>query len=113
MEAGMNPLVLFVLGLLIGWLVEWTIDWFYWRRRIRVLEEENADLRAQFEDDLQDIKGIGPVFSARLNKAGVYDFQDLARLNENQLREIVGEQVEKLVDKKSILRQARQLAKKR
>ena len=109
----MNPLVLFVLGLLIGWLVEWIIDWFFWRRRYRALEVENAELKAQLEDDLQDIKGIGPVFAARLNKAGVHDFQDLAKLNENQLREIVGEQVEKLVDKKSILKQARQLAKKR
>ena len=109
----MNPLVLFVLGLLIGWLAEWVIDWFFWRRKYRTLEEENAELKAQLEDDLQDIKGIGPVFATRLNKAGVHDFQDLAKLNENQLREIVGEQVEKLVDKKSILKQARQLAEKR
>ena len=108
----MSPWVLFVLGILIGWLVEWVIDWFYWRSRYRSLEEENRDLKAQLEDDLQDIKGIGPVFAARLNKAGVHNFQDLAQLNENQLREIVGEQVEKLVDKKSILKQARQLARK-
>jgi predicted flap endonuclease-1-like 5' DNA nuclease len=109
----MNPLVLFVLGLLIGWLVEWVIDWFFWRRKYRTLEEENAELKAQLEDDLQDIKGIGPVFAARLNKAGVHDFQDLAKLNKNQLREIVGTKIEKLVDKEGILRQARQLAKKR
>jgi predicted flap endonuclease-1-like 5' DNA nuclease len=109
----MNPLVLFVLGLLIGWLVEWVIDWFFWRRKYRTLEEENAELKAQLEDDLQDIKGIGPVFAARLNKAGVHDFQDLAKLNKNQLREIVGAKIEKLVDKEGILKQARQLAKKR
>jgi hypothetical protein len=57
----MNPLVLLVLGLLIGWLMEWVIDWFFWRRRYRALEVENAELKAQLEDDRKTIKGIGPV----------------------------------------------------
>jgi hypothetical protein len=29
----MNPVFMFVLGLLIGWLIEWVIDYVYWRRR--------------------------------------------------------------------------------
>ena len=109
----MNPVVLFVLGLLIGWLVEWAIDWFYWRRRFRALEEENADLKAQLKGDLKTIKGIGPVIAARLNNVGVHSFEDLAKLSPDQLREIVGAKIEKLVDKEGILKQARQLARKR
>ncbi len=108
----MNPVILFVSGLLVGWLVEWAIDWFYWRRKYRALEEENAELKAKLKGDLQDIKGIGPVFSAALKKNGVHDFADLAKLSEDQLREVVGEQVEKLVDKKAILKQARRKEKK-
>ena len=109
----MNPSVLFVLGLLIGWLVEWGIDWYYWRGRFKSLEEENAALREGLKDDLQDIKGIGPVLSKRLKEAGVESFKDLAKLSTGQLREIVGEQIEKLVDKKGIIKQARQLARGR
>ena len=109
----MSPVVWFVLGLLIGWLVEWGIDWFFWRRRYRVLEEEITEIRAQLKDDLKTIKGIGPVLSGRLKDAGVESFKDLAKLSADQLREIVGEKIEKLVDKEGILKQARQLAKKR
>jgi predicted flap endonuclease-1-like 5' DNA nuclease len=109
----MNPLVLIVLGLLIGWLVEWVIDWFFWRRRYRALEVENAELKAQLKGDLKTIKGIGPVIAARLNNVGVHSFEDLAKLSPDQLREIVGTKIEKLVDKEGILKQARQLAKKR
>ena len=109
----MTPLVLVVLGLLIGWLVEWTIDWFFWRRKYRELEEENKDLKSQLKDDLKKIKGIGPVIAARLNKVGVHSFEDLAKLSPDRLREIVGAKIEKLVDKEGILKQARQLAKKR
>ena len=29
----MNPLFVFILGLLVGWLIEWLIDFFYWRTR--------------------------------------------------------------------------------
>lgn len=109
----MSPAVLFVFGLLLGWLAEWAIDWFYWRGRYRALEEENRDLKAQLKDDLKTIKGIGPVLSGRLNDAGVESFKDLAKLSPDQLREIVGEKIEKLVDKNGIIRQARQLAKRR
>jgi len=108
----MSPVILIVFGLLIGWLVEWGIDWYYWRRRIRTLENENIELKAQLKDDLKTIKGIGPVIAGRLKKAGVDSFKSLARLSSDQLREIVGEKIEKLVDKEGILNQAKQLAKK-
>ena len=100
----MNVLAVLVLGLLIGWLAEWVIDWFYWRNRIRPVAEENANLKEKIKslearknkrsqqsktkpirdragkDNLQAIKGIGPVIAKRLNDAGVYTFEELAQL---------------------------------
>ena len=110
----MNVLAVLVLGLLIGWLAEWVIDWFYWRNRIRPVAEENASLKEQIKllearknkrsqqsktkpirdragkDNLQAIKGIGPVIARRLNDAGVYTFEELAQLTPDELEEILG-----------------------
>jgi large subunit ribosomal protein L21 len=110
----MNVLAVLVLGLLIGWLAEWVIDWFYWRSRIRPVAEENANLKEKIKslearknkrsqqsrtkpirdragrDNLQAIKGIGPVISKRLNDAGVYTFEELAQLTPDELEEILG-----------------------
>jgi predicted flap endonuclease-1-like 5' DNA nuclease len=38
----MTPIIAFVAGLLIGWLVEWVIDRFYWRRRLKSLQDNEA-----------------------------------------------------------------------
>ncbi len=110
----MNVIAVLVLGLLIGWLAEWVIDWLYWRNRIRPVAEENADLKDQIKilearknkrsqlsktrpirdragkDNLQAIKGIGPVIAKRLNDAGVYTFEELAQLAPDELEEILG-----------------------
>jgi predicted flap endonuclease-1-like 5' DNA nuclease len=61
-------------------------------------------------DDLQAIKGIGPVIAGLLNQAGVYTFADLARLNSDQLEVILGEHIENLSDEADIIQQARNLA---
>lgn len=37
-------------GMLAGWLLEWLIDLFYWRRRYRALQQENAELRARLTE---------------------------------------------------------------
>ena len=110
----MNVIAVLVLSLLIGWLAEWVIDWFYWRNRIRPVAEENANLKERIKslearknkrsqqsktrpirdragrDNLQAIKGIGPVISKRLNDAGVYTFEELAQLTPDELEEILG-----------------------
>jgi predicted flap endonuclease-1-like 5' DNA nuclease len=110
----MNVLAVLVLGLLIGWLAEWVIDWFYWRNRIRPVAEENANLKEQIKvleaeknkrppsakfrfltneegkDNFQAIKGIGPVFSQRLNEAGITTFKQLSTLTSQELEKILG-----------------------
>ena len=128
----MNPVFTFILGLLIGWLIEWLIDYFYWRRRY---SESNAPLvtsaarteRASSSasevgvqpvakvvpDDLKVIKGIGPVIERKLNDAGVYTFEQLGNLTASGLRRILGNTIERLSDEESLLRQARDLARRK
>ena len=128
----MNPVFTFILGLLIGWLIEWLIDYFYWRRRDA---ESNAPLVASaarterdsssasevgvqpvvkvVPDDLKAIKGIGPVIERKLNDAGVYTFEQLGNLTASGLRRILGNTIERLSDEESLLRQARDLARRK
>jgi len=134
----MNVLAVLVLGLLIGWLAEWVIDWVYWRNRIRPVAEENANLKDQIElleaeknkrsslgktsritneagnDNLQTIKGIGPVFSKRLNESGITTFEQLAKLTSQELEEILGELYRRFFSKQgTIIAQAKEFAKQK
>jgi len=106
-----NPWFIFVVGLLIGWLIEWLIDWWYWRRKCREMEAKFRYAKPESTvDDLQEIRGIGPVISRKLNDAGVFTFAQLAELTVAQLEEIVGEEIRRLADEADILRQARERA---
>lgn len=127
----MNPVFAFVLGLLIGWLIEWLIDYFYWRRRHGEREApsrvESTDVRRTVSaeavetssparvvpDDLKVIKGIGPVIERKLNEAGVYTFEQLGNLTVSGLRRILGNTIERLSDEEALLRQARDLARRK
>lgn len=61
-------------------------------------------------DDLEVIVGIGPVIARTLNNAGIFTFKELAALSAKDLREIVGERIQRLADEDKILSEARQLA---
>lgn len=61
-------------------------------------------------DDLLVIKGIGPVIAGRLNRAGITTFEQLAAMNAVQLRELLGDIIQRLSDEETILEQARQFA---
>jgi predicted flap endonuclease-1-like 5' DNA nuclease len=61
--------------------------------------------------ELEQIKGIGPSFAARLEMAGVTDFQALSELTENQLKEIIGPAGWRLVNYERWMAQARQLVR--
>jgi predicted flap endonuclease-1-like 5' DNA nuclease len=63
-------------------------------------------------DDLIVIKGIGPVIARKLNAAGIYTFRQLAALTPVQLREIVGDVIQRLADEDDIINQAKELAAK-
>jgi predicted flap endonuclease-1-like 5' DNA nuclease len=126
-----NPVFTFVLGLLIGWLIEWLIDYFYWRRRYGEREPvsvvDKASLRRASSppvvkspaparvvpDDLKVIKGIGTVIERKLNEAGIYTFEQLGNLTPSGLRRILGNTVERLADEEALLRQARDLARRK
>ena len=118
----MSPLFTFVLGLLIGWLREWLIDYFYWRRRyaetreVYPRESSIAEHRAApvaavepsppvkvTPDDLQVIKGIGPVIERKLNEAGIETFEQLGNLTPADLRRILGKSIERLADEEALL----------
>ncbi len=104
---GTNVWLYFVLGLLVGWLIEWLIDWWYWRRKC---QQVGVSASVNLIDDLQQIRGIGPVIAKKLNDAGITTFAELADLTVTQLEEIVGEEIRRLADEEDILRQARELA---
>jgi predicted flap endonuclease-1-like 5' DNA nuclease len=59
---------------------------------------------------LEQIKGIGPVFAAKLDMAGVRTFDDLSRLSQEQLREIIGARGWRAVNYEGWIAQARALA---
>jgi predicted flap endonuclease-1-like 5' DNA nuclease len=63
-------------------------------------------------DDLTAIKGIGPVISKRLNQAGIYTYEQLADLTLDEFEEALGNLLERFINERSILRQARDLADK-
>lgn len=124
----MNPVFTFILGLLIGWLIEWVIDWFYWRRRYAekqtepvavraapvapvVVEQPKPEAKPARKDDLQVIKGIGPVIERKLNEAGITTFEQLGNLTPDDLRRILGNVIERLSDEEALLQQARDLAR--
>jgi predicted flap endonuclease-1-like 5' DNA nuclease len=125
----MSPVFTFVLGLLIGWLIEWLIDFFYWRRRHgekafssrmdyaksgRALSETAASpLPRVVPDDLKIISGIGPVIERKLNDAGIQTYEQLGNLTASGLRRILGDAIERLSDEESLLRQARDLARRK
>ncbi len=134
----MNVIAMLVLGLLIGWSVEWVIDWYYWRGRIYKVASENAGLKeriSSFEnerkqsykpdkgvaltnkagnDNLEAIKGIGPVYAKRLREAGITSFEQLAQLAPERLGDILGERYKRLFsNQETILAQAEDFARQK
>lgn len=120
----MNIAIALVLGILIGWLIEWVIDWFYWRRPRQESADKSAAIPVPTQkiryksspadaDDLKVIKGIGPVIAKRLNQAGIYKYEQLAELTLDEFEEALGDLLQRFINERAILRQARELADKK
>ncbi len=134
----MNIIAMLVIGLLIGWLAEWVIDLLYWRGRIYRLANENSNLKERItsletkrnqsfkpdkglaltdktgKDNLEAIKGIGPVYVRRLHEAGIHTFEQLSQLEPEQLGEILGERYKRLFsNQETILAQAKNFAQQK
>jgi len=107
----MKTVKVFVLGLLLGWLYKWIIDKVYTHIQIKDIASEDP-LAMEYSELLETkeqavtvtkpiqpktkkeilevLKGIGPASVKRLNKAGVFTFDDLALLKPEELRSILG-----------------------
>ena len=130
-----------LIGWLVEWVIDW---FYWRGRMHPVVEEnarlaqDNADLKERVaslemkvgrksqlaktrptsdrakKDNLQAIKGVGPVISKRLNEAGIYTFEELSQLNANELEEIMGSLAKRFFPKQeSILTQAREFAQQK
>jgi len=130
-----------LIGWLVEWVIDW---FYWRGRMRPVVEEnarlaqDNADLKERVaslemkvgrksqlaktrptsdrakKDNLQAIKGVGPVISKRLNEAGIYTFEELSQLNANELEEIMGSLAKRFFPKQeSILTQAREFAQQK
>ena len=62
------------------------------------------------KDDLQAIRGIGPVIEKRLNSAGIYTFAALAGLSAEELEGILGN-ARRLAQEGDLIAQAKKLAR--
>jgi predicted flap endonuclease-1-like 5' DNA nuclease len=126
----MTKLFIFILGVLVGWLIEWLIDFFYWRRRhaeteasdrhealitraTAIVPQEPKVVEKAAPDNLQIIKGIGPVIERKLNDAGIHTFEQLGKLTTADLRNLLGDVIQRLADEESLLQQARDLARRK
>jgi predicted flap endonuclease-1-like 5' DNA nuclease len=79
-------------------------------RILTVTEESNvAQVYVKEKDPLVEIVGIGPVYAQRLNEAGIYTFDEVARLSPGRLREIVAPEDWHEVDPEAWIQQAREL----
>ena len=130
-----------LIGWLIEWVIDW-FYWRGQMRPVAKenarLAQDNADLKERIasletkvgrksqlaktrptsdrtgKDNLQAIKGVGPVISKRLNEAGVYTFQELSQLNPDELLEIMGPLSKRFFPKQeSILTQAKEFAEQK
>lgn len=66
--------------------------------------------KAVVRDNLEVIKGIGPVICQKLYQVGINTFADLAALTPEHLRELVGDMISRLANEDAIIEQAKVLA---
>lgn len=63
------------------------------------------------KDNLQAIRGVGPVISKRLNEAGIYTFEEMAQLTSEELEEILGSLIKKFFPgEEKMIAQAKEFA---
>ena len=66
---------------------------------------------ASEKDNLKVIKGIGPAIEKKLNNAGIYTFEALARLSVEELESILGN-ARRLAQEDNLIAQAKELAQR-
>lgn len=107
----MKEVKVFLLGFILGLLYKWIIDRVYtdieirdivmedpldmdYSKLLQTKEQLMADVRPvppkTKHEILEVLKGIGPASVKRLNRAGVHTFDELAQLEPEDLRNILG-----------------------
>jgi predicted flap endonuclease-1-like 5' DNA nuclease len=76
------------------------------------LKSRMANMIERPADDLTKIKGIGPKIAGLMQDAGIKSFAQLGDMTADNLRDLVGDVIERLADEDEIIEQARELAKK-
>jgi predicted flap endonuclease-1-like 5' DNA nuclease len=71
---------------------------------------EFVDAGKRHRDQLWRIDGIGEVFEVRLNKAGIFSFEELSTTSPERLQEIIQPQTWERIEPESWIAQARELA---
>ena len=131
----MKAIKVFFLGLLCGWLYKWIIDKVYTDVQIQDITIEDplpivhSELPVAKEQGMQVnkvlppktkteilevLKGIGPASVKRLNKAGVFTFDDLALLKPEELRAILGNVLKRAaISENQVIAEAKKFAEQK
>ncbi len=65
-------------------------------------------------DNLQAIRGVGPVIAKRLNEAGIYTFEEMAQLTSEELEEVLGSLIRKFFPgEEKMIAQAKEFAQQK
>ena len=66
------------------------------------------------KDNLQAIRGVGPVIARRLNDSGIYTFEEMAQLTPEELEEILGALIKKFFPgEEKMIAQAKEFARQK
>ena len=131
----MKAIKVFFLGLLCGWLYKWIIDKVYIDVQINTVATEDPGAMTYSElpqtkeqampvtkpmgpktkkEILEVLKGIGPASVKRLNKAGVFTFDDLALLKPEALRKILGNVLKRAaITENQVIEEAKKFAQQK
>ena len=128
----MKEVKVFLLGFILGLLYKWIIDRVYtdieiqdivmedpldmdYGKLLETKEQLMADVRPvrpkTQHEILEVLKGIGPASVRRLNRAGVHTFDELARLEPGDLRNILGNVLKRAgITESQVIAEARKFA---
>ena len=131
----MKAVKIFVLGFILGLLYKWIIDKVYTDIEINMIATEDPiamdyskllETKEQLMADIQPVrpktkkeilevlKGIGPASVKRLNRAGVHTFDELAQLEPNDLRNILGNVLKRAgITESQVIAEARKFAQQK
>lgn len=141
MSAWLTFIIGLIVGWLAEWVIDWlfwrrqgeTAAASDWQIKFNKAEATIRDLERQLQnalnrepevvvkevavikekDQLEKIHGIGKVFAARFNEAGIYTFADLAALSPERAREIINPEEWQAIEPEAWIAGAAQLVSKK